>query len=333
MRWIIGLMFVAAFGWGAYWFVGSGQKEKAVETWLETRHASGWFAEYGDVDVKGFPNRFDTVVQDLALADPRSGWAWNAPRVELLTLSYKPNHIIALFPSEQIVSTPLQNISINSEQIKTSLVFGDLTLLPLERFTTTLAKTRFASNAGWNATLDSGLLASRQSAKAEFAHDIAFDAAGFRPSTELRRSVDASGILPDTFEKLHLSGTAYFDAPWDKAAIEGEKPFLSRIDLDDGNAIWGGLEVQAKGSVNLDMLGYPTGSLRIRAKNWKDMIALAENSGALEPTIAKTMRSGLGIVAALSGNKSTLDVPLTFKGRKMKIGPVTIGDAPKLNNR
>ncbi len=330
MRTIIGILFLATLGWFGYWFIGSTAHEKAATLWLEERRSKGWVADYSELKVAGFPNRFDTKISDLELVNPRSGWAWQAPFLEILSLSYTPNHFIAVWPKEQTVSTPHQKFTITNEDMRGSLVFEANTSLELERSTVTLKNLKISSSDNQSSSIESAVLASRQSEIKEMAHDIAFDAANFVPSTAMKRWLDPKSILPGAFETLTIKTTAGFDAPWDRIAVEGAAPNLTYLNVETFDAKWGELQIQATGTLDVDGLGYPTGKLALRAKNWKDMIKLAVSSGTLNASTGRSLETGLGLVAILSGNKNTLDVPLSFANRVMSIGPIPIGKAPRL---
>lgn len=329
MRALFALVFLAAAGWAGYWFVGSNAQENAMRNWLDDRTRAGWVADRSDVAVRGFPNRFDTTVTDLKLADPSSGWAWDAPEFQIKALSYQPNHVVALWPQTQTISTPLQKIKIDSTDIRSSLKFLPNTELAFDAFTTELDQVTLTSSAGWQSKIDSAILAARR-AEAANTYDIALDASGFAPAEQFREKIDKAGVLPAEFETLNAKATAKFDGQWDRLAIEGRKPLLQKIDLTDAVAVWGGLELAAKGAVDVDAAGYPTGKVTVRAKNWKEMIAIAQQSGAIRPEMASTLESGLGLIAMLSGNKDRLDVPLTFKNRVVSLGPIPIGPAPRI---
>ncbi|PIB25832.1 hypothetical protein BFP76_12570 [Amylibacter kogurei] len=332
MRILVIAILVAALGWAAYWFIGSSAQERSVKNWLGQQQNAGWVADTSNVNVRGFPNRFDTIISDLNIADPNSGWAWSAPQMQFLMLSYKPNHIIAQWPQTQTVSTPNQNITVNSDEISASLVFRANTALALDRFTASLDNVKLNSNQGWDSQIQSAILATRRTDASEFSYDIAFDALGFTPASEIKAQFDKSGVLPATFETFSISTTAHYDAQWDRLSVEGNLPELTKLDINEANAIWGGLEVQAKGSVTLDNQGYPTGKLTVRAKNWKDMIKLAQENGAIDAGLARKLETGMGLIAMLSGNQNTLDVPLSFANRITSIGPIPVGPAPQIRS-
>ena len=330
VRLLIAAILLASGGWGGYWFVGSGAQKAAVESWLQDRAQAGWVANYSSVSVQGFPNRFDTTVTDLELADPRYGWAWFAPAFQTLQLSYQPNHIIAVWPKAQTIATPAGSVAVTAEDIRASVVFEPDSDLALNRATVTLEDMRLSREDGWNSSVEHAVLATRQSAAEPFAHDIALDAKNFTPSGDLKAQLDPQGLLPTQFDALHVETTAAFDRPWDRRAIEAEKPVWTRLDINTFDAQWGELGLKAAGSVELDREGYPTGSLDLQARNWRQILDLAVAAGSLTPEVAATLDSGLSLFAMMSGNKDTLDVPLRFSDRIMFLGPIPVGEAPRL---
>jgi hypothetical protein len=330
MRTLFGILIFATLGWFGFWFVGSNALETATKTWLQDRQDSGWVAEYSDLSVRGFPNRFDTTVVDFNLADPKYGWAWQAPKFQVKTLSYTPNHFIAVWPETQVIATPYKKYTVTSKDMRASIRFEPKTTLALDTTTLTVEDLTIASSDDEKSSIASALLATRQSATTDFAYDIAFDAKGFVPSNALKSIIDPTSLLPASFETVTLKSTATFDAQWDRIAVEDIKPNLTKLSIGSFSAKWGEVQLQAAGSVDVDADGYPTGKIAVRAKNWRDMIKLAVASGALDAATGQSLETGLGLIAMLSGNKDTLDVPLGFANRIMSIGPIPIGKAPRL---
>lgn len=330
MRIIFSLLILGSVVWFGYWFIGSSAHEVAAKAWLDDRQNNGWVAEYSDLNVQGFPNRFDTTITDLNIADPHQGWAWVASQFQVLSLSYKPNHFIAVWPNTQIVSTPHKKYNISSSDMRASMVFEPNTTLAVDRITLTLENLKIATSADEESAISSAVFATRQSDTVEFAHDIAFDAKNFLPSKTIKSWIDPKSMLPAEFETVTVKLTAAFDAPWDRLAVEGRIPNLTQLDLATFDAKWGEMQLQATGKVAVDAQGYPTGNISVRAKNWQDMIELAISTGALDASTGRALEKGLSLVAMLSGNKNTLDVPLGFSNRIMSIGPFPIGPAPRL---
>jgi len=330
VRLLVSLVFFACLGWSGYWWVGSTAKEAAITGWLEGRQQAGWVADYQSLDVKGFPNRFDSTLTDLHLADPNSGWAWSAPELYILGLSYQPNHIIVVWPENQTISSPKETINLQASNLRSSVKFEPNTTLALERTVLEIDDLALHSTLGWTSTLKRAKFASMQADGEDFAHHLDFEATDVKPARIFKALVDPSDLLPDVFDRLHIGATLAFDAPWDRLAVEGAKPNLTRLDLTDLTATWGELDFQAKGTVEIDSLGYPTGKIRIRAQNWKKMLKLGVSSGAIPKDLLGPLETGLGFIARLSGNPDTIDAPLSFSNRIMHLGPIPIGPAPRL---
>ncbi len=330
MRKLLLLLIIASSLWGGYWFVGKSAVETGLRSWIDQRRSDGWAADYTELKTRGFPNRFDTSITDLSLADPATGLAWELPVFQILALSYKPNHIIAVFAQDQVLATPNQRITISNETMRGSVVFEPGTDLTLQRSSFILEDLKFSSSKGWSSSLGSGSFATRQSVAIPLAHDIAFSAQGLSPSTTLRDRLDPTGALPESLETLSLDLTAGFTAPWDRFAIERARPQLTSLDVKNINARWGDLDLRMAGELQVGTDGVPEGKITIRAENWRDMIALAKNSGSLSDGLASGLERALALVAGMSGDKDVLEADLTFSRGRMSLGILPLGPAPKL---
>ena len=333
MRWLLGLTITLAALWSGWWFIGSTAQKAAIDGWLTQQGNRGWVAERDDLTVTGFPNRFDTVLTGLQLADPRSGWSWQAPEFQILALSYKPNHIIAVWPGEQLIGSPRENVAITAQTLRGSVVFEPDTALALDRTAIEIADLTLTSNDGWTSTLAKGQLNTARAAEGTapgFAHDIWFNAEDVVLPRHMIDRFDPAGILPDELKVARTKFTASYDAPWDRLAIEGDKPNLTGVSLKDLTVTWGELDLRARGQFDVDADGYPQGSIDVTAINWREMVKLSVTSGLVPQNMADTIESGLGLLARLSGDAKTIKVPLVFSGDTMSLGPIPIGRSPRL---
>ena len=334
MRVLLAIVILAALAWSGWWFVQSTARDRAIEGWLAERRAAGWVAEAKDVRVRGFPNRVDTVVTDLSLSDPNAGWAWQADGLQVLSLSYKPHHVIAVLTGEQVLSTPYETVRATSDRLRGSVIFRPTPRLELDRMTFEIGNMALTGDAGWTATIGEAILATRQAADGTpFAHDLAFNAESLVLPQQVVESFRADGILPAEIGPIALDSTLVFDRPWDRPALENDNPVLERVAIRDLSFTWGKLDLRGRGELGVDAEGFAEGRLDLRARNWEDMIAVAEAGGALNPTLGGALRSGLGLIARLSGDRNALEVPLDFSGGKARLGPIPIGPAPRLAQR
>ncbi len=334
MRGMLILIVVAALAWSVYWAVGSAGATKAFEAWFEGRRADGWVAEYSDLTTRGFPNRFDSTFTEISLADPDTGLAWEAPFFQVFALSYKPNHIIAVWPDHQLIATPEVKYDVTSTDMRASLVTRPAPGLPLERLTLTAEGLEVQPDITVQpTTADSLTLATERATAADSSYRFGLTADGFSPALDWRVKVDPGDTLPDSLEALSLDMTVDFDKPWDLSAIEDARPQPRRLDLKLAEARWGRLELQAAGEVTVDSAGIPTGEITVKARNWRDILRLATDSGALPQAFAGTLEDGLALVSQMAGNPKTLDIPLGLRDGRVFLGPVPLGPAPVLRLR
>jgi len=310
--------------WSGYWFVGATSLKSGITAWFDARQSEGWQAEYSDLSVKGFPNRFDTTLTDPALADPATGLAWSAPFVQLFALSYQPNHIIAAFPAFQTLRTPAARISLKSEKMQASMVMEPKTALAFSR--ANLAATALTITPETGPRTHIAGLQTALTREADTSYRAAFNADGLAPPLPAA----LRGELPETLTSFRADATLDFTKPWDISALEDSRPQPTQIKLHRAEAEWGQLKLAAAGALSIDRTGTPTGTLTLKARNWRDILALATAAGALPQSLAPQIEQGLSLLAGLSGNSETLDIPLTFSGGYIKIGPIPVAPAPRL---
>ncbi len=328
-RLIAGVL-VVALAWMSWWAFGSSALDRALTAWVEERRAEGWAADVADIDVAGFPNRFDTTLSDVRLADPDTGVAWSASFLQLLALAYKPHQVIAVLPGEHRLSTPLQTFTFTHDQARGSVFMEPKPSLPLERSTIIVDALEVASSLGWSATLEQGRFATEQVPARTNAHRFGAELTGFRPPNATRTLLDPAGLLPQAVERLRLDATIGFNAPWDRAAIETARPQIIDIDLSDLSAEWGTITFRAAGAITVDDRGTPSGEISIKAVDWRRLLELAVASGLVVETVAPTLERALEFLAALKGPSDTIDADLTLRAGKVFLGPIPIGDAPKI---
>lgn len=335
MRILLGLIVVIAAAWSGFWYFGQLGVREGFSAWLEARRAEGWVAEAAQVETVGYPNRFDTGFTELQLADPDTGLAWEAPYFQINALSYKPNHVIAVWPERQLVATPEQKYVVESADMRASIITGADIRLPVERVTLTaetLAITPEGREAG--PTRAAALrLAMERKATTGATYRLGFAADGLSPALDWRVRLDPAGKLPERFDALSADMTVAFDKPWDRSAIEVARPQPRKIDIRLIEARWGRLELQAAGAVTVDAAGLPEGEIVVKARNWREILQMAVASGTLPQGFANTLEDGLSLISQMSGNPKTLDVPLNFKGGRVRLGPVPLGPAPVLRLR
>ncbi len=319
------------FGW--WWLAATAQKE-ALSGWLSERRAAGWQAEAVDINVKGFPNRLDATITNPALADPVSGWAWEAPFLQIHQIAYNPSQAIVIWPETQTIAAPGAVATLTAKVMQASLTLGNIADVQVERASFEARGAVITGVDGWNANAESWVQHIRRAPDAgpENAYEFRGDGVRIILPKVWRAVLDPTGTLPPSVESITFEGRAAFDRPLNRYALEGAKPQVVALSLKEAKLGWGGLALSVTGSLKADANGYAQGEMKVDAHQWEDMVDAAIATNILSETMGDAVKTGLGLLARLSGDKNHITAPLTFSGGLMKIGPIPIGAAPKLVN-
>ncbi len=322
MRWLIGGLTAVVAVWGTWWWVAARGLERGAVAWFDGQAAAGLDARLADASVIGFPARLDLTVTGPELADPTSGWGWTAPFAQLLTLAYKPWHVIVALPPDQTIRTPAGDWRLASSRLRASVVAAPSPALPLERIAV----------EGDGLRLDAGgAVLSAEALRAGTRRDAA---------DPLRHAVAAAltGIVlpgpqppeaPEGTAALRIDAALTFTAPLDRHA-GAAPPGLAAVEVADARFAWGPLAMAATGRVARDAAGFAEGRLTLTVADWPRALALAVAAGLVDPGVAPTLGNAAQALSDAAGTPGRAALPVTFRGGRTLIGPVPVGAAPRL---
>ncbi len=317
--------------WCGYWVIGAQAMEMTLKGWIEDRAQEGWVAEYSSLNTHGFPNRLETTVTDLELADPRSGLGWSAPRFQVRSYPHKPNHVDLIWPKSQTLINRRERIEITSTDMRGALVVGAQTSLPLKRSTLSLEQVALASSAGWTAGVEQAQVTAQAATGGANTYDLSVMARGIKPASNVMQMISGANLLPPAVDALDLGATVSFDVPIDRFVIDRTPPpQLREIKLSTFDAKWGDLELAISGGMTIDNTGMPDGTFLVKAKNWRKIVQILIESGVVAPELEPTVTSALQFLSEMSGDPETLDTELKFQDQQIWFGPVSLGPAPRI---
>jgi hypothetical protein len=326
MRGLIGLVLVLGVLWSGYWFVGGRGFERAANAWVTQLQDSGKVVSHAGLAVQGFPNRFDLTVTQPRFADPATGIRWEAPFFQVLSLSYKPWHVIAALPSEQRLTLDGQAMTIRADKLQASIVAEPAPALPLDRLTLIGDGVAVVGDAGWSLRAQALRFATRQ-AVGENAHELGLSVTDFAPDPALMALFEEA--LPPLVGLIRLDAVAGFTAPIDRMALQTH-PRLASLDITEARVEWGDLRAFATGRVIADAAGFAEGAVTLRLENWRLALDVVQSMGLIAPEDRRLWDQAAGFLALGSSDKEAIDLPLQFKGGRALIGPVPVGVAPRL---
>ena len=317
---------VAWFGWAL-------ATERAVTAWLDARESEGWVVTRDEVSVGGFPSAFVTRFETLALADPETGLVWSAPEFTLRQAALDPGRIEAVWPATHSIASPFERLEITARTLTAALDLRPSANLALDASETRMQGLGVVSSLGWRMTLEDGLIEMVRAEGQEATYSLRLNASELTPPDEIARLLDPAGLLPPAIPVVLAEAELRFDRPWDLSSIEQARPQPVRIDLAEARAEWGALMLRMSGAVDVDAEGRATGEVAVRAQNWPEMLAMAERAGLIGEGARRTAEGALGFLAGLSGRPEDLDVTLRLQDGFMFLGPLPVGEAPRLSLR
>lgn len=326
LGWLVAIL---ALGWSLLWLGGAIASERLIAAWLQDRAAAGWTVSHDGIETSGYPTRFTTRIGALTLADPFTDWGVDLPEFGFIQPATRPGQITAVFPEDYLFSGPYETLAVRAERLDTTMRVRLLENFALDRSETVMRGLQLQSDLGWTAALADGRLSfARQGDSLDYRLEL--DASGVVPARQLRLMLDPAGLLPDALDRLQVDAVTAFDRAWDLSALERARPAPTRFDLTALLAEWGDLALRVSGRLDIDATGIPSGTLALRASNWRSMLDIAENGGALSEGMRRTLESALAILAGLNGTPEDLDTTLTFSDGQVFLGPVPLGPAPRL---
>ncbi|SPF77539.1 DUF2125 domain-containing protein [Pseudoprimorskyibacter insulae] len=317
------MIVAAAFAWSGYWFWSANRLETATETWFSDRQSDGWRAEYGSLNVSGFPNRLDRRMTGLVLQPGAGAVRWTAPFLQTFQLSYQPGHVIVAFPPNQQISAAGRLTEISSDSMRASMRYqpnGMVDRLNLEaEVLNVLSKGQSIALAGVKA-------ATQRLDDAGKSYRVALTAAS--AATGRLRLGSLTG--QDSLHALQLDATVDLDRALNGQDPASLLPAPIAIDLHLFEANMGAMSLKLSGPLTIDAQGRLNGSLSTQIENWRGALDQMRSQKALPEVALETIAAALEVVAQLSGRSDTLDVTLRLDRGNVFFGPVPLGSLAPL---
>lgn len=333
MKALIAVLAVGAALASGAWVWAARSTERAVAAWLDARSAEGWVVNRDGLDTSGYPTRFTTVLTDLELADPDTGWVWTAPRFVLDQRVWALDKIRAEWPPEQSLASPLARLTITAAELTAYLDVALADNLALDAARATMRDVALQSDGGdrTDVALARSEVVRLPGAGAEGGarYSVDFIATDITPPAALTRLIDPEGGLPATLSRMRYAAEMAFARPWDLSAVEVARPQITAIALEEMRAEWGPMSFRATGALTVDGQGRATGEMALRAENWRQMLAMGGRAGVVGDTVRDTVEAALSFVARLSGRPEDIDATLRFDQGFMFLGPIPIGEGPR----
>lgn len=314
---MFGLAVVATVLWCGYWVVAS----RALQYSLTQALAQpGMPLQAEALGVAGFPNRFDVTLTAPRVDLP--GFAWAAPFAQVFALSYRPHHVIAVFPPVMdglLAGVPWR---LASQDARASVIAAPTRNLELDR--TVVVLDGVALTLG-DVTLgvDALRLAARLAGPATY--DAVAEGGGVIPDARALAALDPSGALPRRFDVLRMDIEAAFDAALDLGLAQGTPLPPPRLALTGARAAWPGADLRLTGRVDLDAPGGPTGDVVLSVDGWADVVDRLARAGFLSPDQRAWVEQTVPALTR-ADQPQAVDIPLRVDRGQVRLGAMVLFD-------
>ena len=328
MRVLSGIVLAATVLWSGYWFAGSSAVQRGAGAWFEQAAAQGLVAHNGGLRASGYPGRFDLTVNAPDIVDPVSGYGWRGAQVNLQAMAWKPWHLTALLPDQQVITTPEGDITFTSTKLRATVILHPNADLALDRTEVQAADLAITTPTGTILAKSASLTSTEDNTRLHTYRiglrltDVALDPA----------VMSTMNGLPAVMPALTVDAHLLLSAALDRHAGDN-RPELTGLILDALALDWGPLQVTATGSLAPTSDGSADGRLDFAVKNWRLLPAVVAAAGLVQPELAPTLLRALEVMAQTAGNPAILDVPLVFRSGRTYLGPLPVGAAPLLVQR
>lgn len=322
MRFLVGIVLALFAAWSGYWFVGQRVIEGQIAAVLQGGLPAGLIVENSSFDVAGFPNRFDLTLDNPQVSDS-SGWGWQAEFVQVFAMTWKPWHLIAALPPVQDITTPFGPAQLTTDRFQASLQVEPDAAAGLDEAILNLTAAKLATAFLPPISADNLVLAVKRVPTQGFAYRLGVQITELSPLMP----VATGGNLA----KAHLDAVIHTTAALDRN-LSGP-PDLTGIDLNALSLDWGNVTLTGSGRLVRISDGFAEGEIALKVTGWPDLAARLADFGLLRAEIAPTLQRALELIAQQQGNPEVLDLPLTFKSGRSYLGPLPLGQAPRLAQR
>lgn len=328
MRKLIVIVLLAAFAYGGYWFVGKSQIQARLTEALESIDAGPVDLTYTSLHTRGFPSRFDTTITDLVFEDPTLRTRWSAPIFQLFALSYRPNEVIAVFPTEQILTVNDQDYTLFTNDMRASGRVRANAALTFQTATIDMDNPRLRNAEGAELAMASVLAAMRLTPDTPQSYDVFFEARSIVLPEDIRSLIDPQNQQPPIIQYLRFDSDMDLTAPI--ALTSEDPPQIASISIKEFALTWGDMSLSAIGDVVPDAAGILNGSITISARNWAQAVDLAVATGTLSQDRRFLATQIAGSMDETPHIADTLTVTLSISDGNMMLGGFPLGPAPVL---
>ncbi len=313
---IFGVM-ALVIAWSGYWLIGSNSHKKSVVELLENLKQRGWVVEYSTVTVRGFPNRFDTRIENVNLSHSSGKVTWQSPWIDILLLSYNFSHVILVLPPPLEFSISDRRLSLPAQKLTASIEMSSSESFALEQLIVEIAQDETAAGEGASGANGETILAVRTHPDARNRYDISLHTmeslSGGRPSPAAGTPENLAALIP----LLNIDAVAELASPVNSSSCTEQRVEVKRLEIRSAGFATETFGIEVRGNLESIDEHALQGSVHSTIRGTNELVLLFGTW--LDLPKAQMMLLSLAL-RAMSGDSSSVDVDLAFSDTGIRIG-------------
>jgi hypothetical protein len=319
-------------GYSAFWWIAAGRIEDGAAQWAAAMRAQGVAASWQTLSVGGYPFAFRIEVTGARLAGttPNLAGELTAPRLTA-TVGATNLHAATLTAPEGLSLSGGGIANLKGKDavgtVAAGAQGGATIWLRLTEVTGSAAALPGASATAQAAQLWLELPAAPPKADTDRNIAIALDLTGLSVPT-------APAALGGTIDDAAIGVTVMGPIPpgTPRQAAAGWRDAGGTLELDHLHLGWGGLDLDANGTVALDHDLQPEGTLSGSLGGYDKLLAALVAAGQVKGSEASRIRFVLGLLAKPGPDgKPRLAAALSLQDRMLSMGPINFGRVPRID--
>lgn len=317
VKWLFGLAVLATALWCLYWFTASQTLRVALAEVLAQPDLPLRTQGYS---VRGFPNRFDVTLDEPRLDLPEFGWS--APFVQVFALSYRPHHVIAVFPPVQEGHLGGLEWRLAASDARASALGAPTRNLELERSVAVIEGADLtAGGTRWR--MEALRLAIRRTAAGSY--EAVAEAEAVFPDPAMMDEADPQAIWPRRIAVMRVDLALDFARPLDLDLARGAALPPPAVALTGARLAWDGADLHLTGRVDLGAPEGPAGDLVLAVTGWADVVDRLARAGILTAE-QRAWVDGMAPGLTRSGDAQAVDIPLRVEAGQVRLGSMVLLD-------
>ena len=322
------------------WFVIAAQVESGLDSWAAKQRAHGWTVEHGEIDLSGFPLKWQMDIEKplLSRSAGKTPFHWSGPQIQLqmrpwnlavIDLQTEGNHRLGYATAKATESAKLEmgagygKLQFSHDGILKELAFT------VEGATLETALAQNYRFTQLNARLDLDRPTTLESKPHQIsAFYLKGELFGLILPNEMKpalgRTISRIALSADF---LGLASGTTLQQALSQWARSGGSLNLKQIEIG-----WSKLDISGTGTLALDGALQPIAAFSGRVSGYSETLDAMADGGLIKPATAMVTRFALRAFSKFTGDKKgdRIRVSLTIQDNYLHVGPVKLIKLPKI---